>query len=231
MQAAESAFKDATGKHHSNVSIKRSDIVVEEYGPLEKQHLVRGKHPSTSSEHPGSRKQESQQAIKQNSHNNSQLISRRSDGKKQASVELPNDPRSSVQVIVIKIVDITDKRWKSSAFKVLSKLHGTNSVAANEEEGTLTVVGDLDPVVVVLALQKAKLNVQIVRTGLMNKPEGRKMPGRNPPEGQQKPESNPPQLPHSLITPYSPPYRPPPYRQHRHEVHQSREDPNSCVIQ
>ncbi|VAH24607.1 unnamed protein product [Triticum turgidum subsp. durum] len=241
LQAAESAFKDATGKHHSNVSIKRSDIVVEEYGPLEKQHLVRGKHPSTSSEHTGSRKQESQQAIKQNSHNNSQLISRRSDGKKQASVELRNDPRSSVQkkVIVIKIVDITDKRWKSSAFKVLSKFHGTNSVAANEE-GTLTVVGDLDPVVVVLALQKAKLNVQIVSTGshifsmgegLMNKPEGRKMPGRNPPEGQQKPESNPTELPHSLIPPYSPPYRPPPYRQHRHEVHQSREDPNSCVIQ
>uniref|UniRef100_A0A453A9J7 HMA domain-containing protein n=1 Tax=Aegilops tauschii subsp. strangulata TaxID=200361 RepID=A0A453A9J7_AEGTS len=323
LQAAESAFKDATGKHPSNVNIKRTDIAVEEYSPLEKQHLVRGKHPSTSSEQRGSQKQESQQAIKQNAHSNSQLINRIRDDKKhasvelqndppastqkrivfkiadtiddrgksrafkalsklhgidqlvvdmkegkltvvggvdpvlvvsalrakfkgahlisvgpstqvikpegRASVELPNDPRSSVQKkIVIKIVDITDKRWKSSAFKVLSKFHGTNSVAANEEEGTLTVVGDLDPEVVVLALQKARLNVQIVSTGphifsmgegLMNKPEGRKMPGRNPPEGQQKPESNPPQLPHSLIPPYSPPYRPPPYRQHRHEVH------------
>lgn len=220
LKAAESAFKDATGKHPSNVSIKRSDIVVEEYGSLEEQHLVRGKHPSTSSEQAGSRKQESQQAIKQNVRNNSQLIDRRSDDKKHASVELQNDPLSSAQkMIVFKLLDITDKQWKSCAFKVLSKFNGINSVVADEEKGTLTVVGNhLDPVLIVSALRRAMFSGVIVGPhAQVNKPEGLQKHEPNKPEGLglQKHEPNP-----THWYPSTPGYHV-----------RSSEEPYSCVIQ
>ncbi|KAF7005717.1 hypothetical protein CFC21_020824 [Triticum aestivum] len=99
LQAAESAFKIAIGEHPSNVSLKAS-YVVEEYGPLEKQHSVRGKDPSTSSELSGSQKQESEEAIKQKADNNSQSINWRSHNKEHESVESWNDTQSSMQKVV-----------------------------------------------------------------------------------------------------------------------------------
>ncbi|XP_044963892.1 disease resistance protein RGA5-like isoform X2 [Hordeum vulgare subsp. vulgare] len=169
LKAAESAFKDASGKHPSNVSIKRSGIVVEEYGPLEIHHSF----PSTSNEICGNQKQESQEDIKQNAANNFQLIDRTTNKKGHASVELLTQ-----KTIRFKIADITSKRWNSSAFKVLSKFQGINSMSL-DKKGLLKVVAHLDPEVILRALRKAKFNAQIISVGphvQMDKPKGRQMP-------------------------------------------------------
>lgn len=215
LQAAESAFKDATGKHPSNVNIKRTDIAVEEYGPLEKQHLVRGKHPSTSSEQRGSQKQESQQAIQQNAHSNSQLINRIRDDKKHASVELQNDPPASAQKkVVFKLAETIDERGKYRALKAVSKLHGIDQLVVDMKEGKLTVVGDVDPVLVVSTLRKAKFSdAHIISVGRVKVKEGQVQAQVNKPEGPQKYEPNPPHL-----------YQVPAY-----SGYGEADDPNSCV--
>jgi Na+/H+ antiporter NhaC len=71
IKAAESAVQKAIGKHHSNVSIERTDMVDEEFDPPEVHHSIQGKQPSTSSEKSRSEKQGVQENIEQKADTNS----------------------------------------------------------------------------------------------------------------------------------------------------------------
>uniref|UniRef100_A0A453A9K4 HMA domain-containing protein n=1 Tax=Aegilops tauschii subsp. strangulata TaxID=200361 RepID=A0A453A9K4_AEGTS len=99
------------------------------------------------------------------------------DDKKHASVELQNDPPASTQKrIVFKIADTIDDRGKSRAFKALSKLHGIDQLVVDMKEGKLTVVGGVDPVLVVSALRAKFKGAHLISVGPSTqviKPEGR----------------------------------------------------------
>ncbi|KAK9084463.1 hypothetical protein Scep_030934 [Stephania cephalantha] len=71
--------------------------------------------------------------------------------------------------IVMK-VSINCSKCKTQALKAVTKLEGINSVAVDGEKGTVTVVGEVDPVEVTCRLRKTGKPVEIVSVGPNNKP-------------------------------------------------------------
>ncbi|KAK4787654.1 hypothetical protein SAY86_011487 [Trapa natans] len=74
------------------------------------------------------------------------------------------------QKIVVK-VRITCKRCKKDIMKAVSKLEGINNVSIDEEKELLTVVGEIDPVLIAEQLRKVKKFAGIVSVGPNKPPE------------------------------------------------------------
>ncbi|KAK9155249.1 hypothetical protein Sjap_002729 [Stephania japonica] len=72
--------------------------------------------------------------------------------------------------IVLK-VSINCSKCKTQVLKAVTKLEGINSVAVDGEKGTLTVVGEVDPVEVTRRLRKTGKVVEIVSVGPNKPPE------------------------------------------------------------
>ncbi|KAF7037474.1 hypothetical protein CFC21_047835 [Triticum aestivum] len=62
-------------------------------------------------------------------------------------------------------VPMVCKKCKSCVLTIVSKVKGVKSMAYDEEKSTLTVVGDVDVVVVVDALRKGKHPATVVTVG------------------------------------------------------------------
>ncbi|XP_031261452.1 heavy metal-associated isoprenylated plant protein 43-like [Pistacia vera] len=75
--------------------------------------------------------------------------------------------------IVIKVA-INCQICKTDVMKAVTKLTGIDQVSVDGEKGTLTVVGDVDPVLVVKRLKKIKKCPQIVSIGPPKPPEPEK---------------------------------------------------------
>ncbi|KAK9123297.1 hypothetical protein Sjap_012899 [Stephania japonica] len=72
--------------------------------------------------------------------------------------------------IVLK-VSINCSKCKTKVLKAVTKLEGINSVAVDGEKGTVTVVGEIDPVKVTCGLRKTGKAVEIVSVGPNKPPE------------------------------------------------------------
>ncbi|KAK9102425.1 hypothetical protein Sjap_019679 [Stephania japonica] len=72
--------------------------------------------------------------------------------------------------IVLK-VSINCSKCKTQVLKAVTKLEGINSVAVDGEKGTVTVVGEVDPVEVTCGLRKTGKEVEIVSVGPNKPPE------------------------------------------------------------
>lgn len=62
-------------------------------------------------------------------------------------------------------VPMVCRKCKSCILQVVSKIRGVKSLAYDEEKNTLTVIGEVDVVVIVDALRKAKHPATVVTVG------------------------------------------------------------------
>ncbi|GMN48374.1 hypothetical protein TIFTF001_017552 [Ficus carica] len=62
-------------------------------------------------------------------------------------------------------VGINCDRCKKDVLKAVTKLSGINQVSVNVEKGMLTVIGDVDPVLIVKQVRKIGKCVEIVSVG------------------------------------------------------------------
>ncbi|CAL2276005.1 unnamed protein product [Prunus armeniaca] len=74
------------------------------------------------------------------------------------------------QKTVIKVT-INCQLCKKDVLKAVTKLPGIDTVAVDGQKGTLTVVGDVDPVLVVKRLRKIGKTAQIISVGPPKPPE------------------------------------------------------------
>ncbi|XP_030460168.1 heavy metal-associated isoprenylated plant protein 2-like [Syzygium oleosum] len=82
--------------------------------------------------------------------------------------------------IVIKVI-IKCGKDKKYIFKAVAKLEGITSITIDADKGTLTIIGTVDPVCVVLALRKkCGIGVEIVTVGPEKPPEPKKDPPKCP---------------------------------------------------
>uniref|UniRef100_A0A0E0KE83 HMA domain-containing protein n=1 Tax=Oryza punctata TaxID=4537 RepID=A0A0E0KE83_ORYPU len=97
--------------------------------------------------------------------------------------------------IVIK-VDFIRAKCKAVAMTVVAKIPGVKSLAADEEKGTMTVVGEVDVVQVVSELRKAKFAAEVVSVGPEKEPEKKpEAAPKKPDEPPKKPDPPPPCCP------------------------------------
>lgn len=79
-----------------------------------------------------------------------------------------------MQKIVLK-VSIMCNKCKVCVMRTVAKFDGVTSVALDVEKSTVTIVGDVDAVLIVKALRKAKKQAEIVTVGQPDKkPEANK---------------------------------------------------------
>ncbi|XP_077240366.1 heavy metal transport/detoxification superfamily protein [Tasmannia lanceolata] len=62
-------------------------------------------------------------------------------------------------------VNINCLKCKTDVMKAIAKLEGIDEISMDGEKGTSTIIGDVDPVLVVQQLRKIKKVVQIVSVG------------------------------------------------------------------
>ncbi|XP_044483001.1 heavy metal-associated isoprenylated plant protein 43-like [Mangifera indica] len=82
--------------------------------------------------------------------------------------------------IVIK-VSINCQICQTEVLKAVTKLTGINELSVDREKGTLTIIGDVDPVSVSDRLKKIKKYPEIVSVGPPKSPEPEKEKKSDPP--------------------------------------------------
>nr|XP_029117596.1 heavy metal-associated isoprenylated plant protein 43-like isoform X2 [Elaeis guineensis] len=89
--------------------------------------------------------------------------------------------------IVLKI-SIFCLKCKTCVMRTVAKVEGVNEIKVDVEKGTLTVIGDADPVTIVEKLRKIRKAVAIVSVGENTEPEAKHEPKPKP---EPEPELNP----------------------------------------
>ncbi|KAA8539166.1 hypothetical protein F0562_025858 [Nyssa sinensis] len=79
-------------------------------------------------------------------------------------------------------VNIWCQKCKTDVLKAVAKLGGIDQVSVDAEKGTLTVIGEVDPVLVAIRLRKKGKEVEIISVGPPKPPEPpKKPPAEKPP--------------------------------------------------
>ncbi|XP_019150823.1 PREDICTED: heavy metal-associated isoprenylated plant protein 39-like isoform X2 [Ipomoea nil] len=119
--------------------------------------------------------------------------------------------------LVLKL-ELIDDKDKKKAMKTVSTLPGIDSIAIEVKEKKLTIIGNVDPIVVVGKLRKS-WHTEILTVGPAKEPENKKVEEKkgNQAQGDQQ------QIAElmKLYTSYNPQY---------YDVYSAEEDPNGCVI-
>ncbi|XP_058084017.1 heavy metal-associated isoprenylated plant protein 43-like [Magnolia sinica] len=81
----------------------------------------------------------------------------------------------SLQKTVLKVC-INCLKCKTNILKAIAKLSGINELAVDDEKGTLTVIGDVDPMCVANRLKKMGKLIEIISIGPAKPPDKPKPP-------------------------------------------------------
>ncbi|KAA8535200.1 hypothetical protein F0562_030203 [Nyssa sinensis] len=85
-------------------------------------------------------------------------------------------------------VNIWCQKCKTDVLKAVAKLGGIDQVSVDAEKGTLTVIGEVDPVLVAIRLRKKGKEAKIISVGPPKPPEPPKKPPAEKPPPQKPPE-------------------------------------------
>nr|GMC98064.1 heavy metal-associated isoprenylated plant protein 39-like [Ipomoea batatas]GMC98171.1 heavy metal-associated isoprenylated plant protein 39-like [Ipomoea batatas] len=127
-----------------------------------------------------------------------------------------------MQKLVLKL-ELIDDKDKKKAMKTVSTLPGIDSIAIELKEKKLTIIGDVDPIVVVGKLRKS-WHTEILTVGPAKEPEKKKVEEEK--KGNQSGDQQ--QQIAELMKLYRS-YNPHIPTQYYH-VYSAEEDPNGCVI-
>ncbi|KAG9149060.1 hypothetical protein Leryth_010666, partial [Lithospermum erythrorhizon] len=60
-------------------------------------------------------------------------------------------------------VDIHSDKVQAKYMQIIAELTGINTVKANTEKGTITIVGEVDPFKIIKKIRKAKMKAEIIQ--------------------------------------------------------------------
>ncbi|KAA8535712.1 hypothetical protein F0562_030725 [Nyssa sinensis] len=89
-------------------------------------------------------------------------------------------------------VNIWCQKCKTDVLEAVTKLRGIDQVSVNSEKGMLTVIGEVDPVLVATRVKKKRKEAEIISVGPPKPPTEppKKPPAETPPQ-QKKPQEKP----------------------------------------
>ncbi|WOG90202.1 hypothetical protein DCAR_0209445 [Daucus carota subsp. sativus] len=128
-------------------------------------------------------------------------------------------PHSCGEKKMVVKLEIYEDKEKTKAMNAVSRLSGVDSISIDMKDKKLTVVGDVDPVVLVKKLKKL-CHAELLSVGPAKEPEKKK-------DDKKDDDKKKEQQIQDLLKAYQ---NHNPYVMHQYVHHSAEENPNACVI-